>query len=184
MFDTEEAVRNVTEDVVSAPWEAVEVRRVCWSRCQQGSLGRCRRVRTAFVLQVMVFPELAFRHEGYLTVLEFATQELRQPVQVRFQVHRPIDGEGETAPLDTCRIVRADTIRALSNQVRVAFCGPSVLRAEALKPYRLRDLVLFFAETRVQNLWARLDSPRLAWRSAYPGEINRGKNLSQCVEKI
>ncbi|KAM6379160.1 polycystin-1 isoform 1-T1 [Pluvialis apricaria] len=66
VFDTHEAVKSVTEDVLSAPWQAVEV---------------------------MVFPELAFRHEGYLTALEFVTQELHQPVQVRFQVHRPIDGE-------------------------------------------------------------------------------------------
>lgn len=68
-----------------------------------------------FVLQVMVFPELAFRHEGYLTALEFVTQELHQPVQVRFQVHRPIDGEGEAPPLNACGIVRADAIRAMSN---------------------------------------------------------------------
>uniref|UniRef100_A0A663LLD3 Polycystin 1, transient receptor potential channel interacting n=1 Tax=Athene cunicularia TaxID=194338 RepID=A0A663LLD3_ATHCN len=50
-------------------------------------------MRALFALQVMVFPELAFRHEGYLTALEFVTQELHQAVQVRFQVHRPIDGE-------------------------------------------------------------------------------------------
>ncbi|KFW80121.1 Polycystin-1, partial [Phalacrocorax carbo] len=68
MFDTHEAVKNVTEDVLSAPWQTVEV---------------------------MVFPELAFRHEGYLTALEFVTQELHQPVQVRFQVHRLIDGEDD-----------------------------------------------------------------------------------------
>lgn len=49
----------------------------------------------------MVFPDLAFRHEGYLSALEFVTQDLHQPVQVRFQVHRPIDGEGETSPLNT-----------------------------------------------------------------------------------
>uniref|UniRef100_A0A672VBQ3 Polycystin 1, transient receptor potential channel interacting n=1 Tax=Strigops habroptila TaxID=2489341 RepID=A0A672VBQ3_STRHB len=73
VFDTHEAVRNVTEDVLAAPWQAVEV---------------------------MVFPELAFRHEGYLTALEFVTQELHQPVQVRFQLHRPIEGLGETSPLD------------------------------------------------------------------------------------
>uniref|UniRef100_A0A8C0AU83 Polycystin 1, transient receptor potential channel interacting n=1 Tax=Buteo japonicus TaxID=224669 RepID=A0A8C0AU83_9AVES len=81
VFDTHEGVKNVTEDVLSAPWQAVEV---------------------------MVFPELAFRHEGYLSALEFVTQELHQPVQVRFQVHRPIDGEGEASPLDTCGIVRDD----------------------------------------------------------------------------
>uniref|UniRef100_A0A8V5G5U3 Uncharacterized protein n=1 Tax=Melopsittacus undulatus TaxID=13146 RepID=A0A8V5G5U3_MELUD len=74
VFDTQEAVRNVTEDAPSAPWQALEV---------------------------MVFPELAFRHEGYLTALEFVTQELHQPVQVRFQVHRPIDGEGETEERNT-----------------------------------------------------------------------------------
>lgn len=48
-----------------------------------------------------MFPDLAFRHEGYLSALEFVTQDLHQPVQVRFQVHRPIDGEGETSPLNT-----------------------------------------------------------------------------------
>ncbi|NWU96861.1 PKD1 protein, partial [Upupa epops] len=42
--------------------------------------------------EVVVFPELAFRHQGYLTALELVTQELQQPVRVRFQVHRPIDG--------------------------------------------------------------------------------------------
>lgn len=65
-------------------------------------------------MQVMVFPELAFRHEGYLTALEFVTQDLHQPVQVRFQVHRPIDGEGETS-LNTSAVVRADATRAMSN---------------------------------------------------------------------
>uniref|UniRef100_A0A8C0HGY8 Polycystin 1, transient receptor potential channel interacting n=1 Tax=Buteo japonicus TaxID=224669 RepID=A0A8C0HGY8_9AVES len=90
VFDTHEGVKNVTEDVLSAPWQAVEV---------------------------MVFPELAFRHEGYLSALEFVTQELHQPVQVRFQVHRPIDGEGEASPLDTCGIVRADAIRHNESQL-------------------------------------------------------------------
>ncbi|NXX98808.1 PKD1 protein, partial [Centropus bengalensis] len=65
-FGAHEAAKNVLEAVPGAPWEAVEV---------------------------MVFPELAFRHDGYLTALEFVTQELPQPVQVRFQVHRPIDAE-------------------------------------------------------------------------------------------
>ncbi|XP_071616991.1 polycystin-1 isoform X1 [Heliangelus exortis] len=66
VFGTQEAVKSLTEDVLSAPWQAGEV---------------------------MVFPELAFRHEGYLTALEFVTQDLHHPVQVRFQVHRPADGE-------------------------------------------------------------------------------------------
>ncbi|XP_071427694.1 polycystin-1 isoform X2 [Pithys albifrons albifrons] len=66
VFDTPEAVRSVTGAVLSDPWQAEEV---------------------------MEFPELAFRHEGYLTALEFVTQELHQPVQVRFQVHRPMDAE-------------------------------------------------------------------------------------------
>ncbi|XP_062444513.1 polycystin-1 isoform X3 [Rhea pennata] len=66
VFDTHEAVKNVTEDVLSAASQVVEV---------------------------MVFPELAFRHEGVLTALEFVTQELHQPVQVKFQVHRPIHRE-------------------------------------------------------------------------------------------
>ncbi|NWR90348.1 PKD1 protein, partial [Furnarius figulus] len=66
VFDTAEAVRNVTGAVLEDPWQAEEV---------------------------MEFPELAFRHEGYLTALEFVTQELHQPVHVRFQVHRPMDAE-------------------------------------------------------------------------------------------
>uniref|UniRef100_A0A8D0FRZ2 Polycystin 1, transient receptor potential channel interacting n=1 Tax=Strix occidentalis caurina TaxID=311401 RepID=A0A8D0FRZ2_STROC len=67
----------------------------CQLRGKLWSPGRRGQVRALFALQVMVFPELAFRHEGYLTALEFVTQELHQPVQVRFQVHRPVDGEGE-----------------------------------------------------------------------------------------
>lgn len=55
-------------------------------------------LRTVRVLQVLEFPELAFRHEGFLTALEFVTQELHQPVQVRFQVYRLTDGEGEASP--------------------------------------------------------------------------------------
>lgn len=109
MLDTPEAVRTVTEDAVSAPWQALEVRKVC-SACCSLSPGRCRWVRACFVLQVLVFPELAFRHEGYLAALEFVTQELQQPVQVRFQVHRPIVGEGEAPPASTRGIVRADAI--------------------------------------------------------------------------
>ncbi|NWU09198.1 PKD1 protein, partial [Cephalopterus ornatus] len=66
VFDTPEAMRNVTGAVLSDPWQAEEV---------------------------MEFPELAFRHEGYLTALEFVTQDLHQPVQVRFQVHRLMDGK-------------------------------------------------------------------------------------------
>ncbi|NXK64946.1 PKD1 protein, partial [Sylvietta virens] len=63
---TDEAVRNVSEAVPADPWQAEEV---------------------------LEFPELAFRHEGFLTALEFVTQELHQPVQVRFQVYRLMDGE-------------------------------------------------------------------------------------------
>ncbi|NWI51405.1 PKD1 protein, partial [Calyptomena viridis] len=66
VFDTHEAVRDVAGAVLSDPWQAEEV---------------------------MEFPALAFRHEGYLTALEFVTQELHQPVHVRFQVHRPVHGE-------------------------------------------------------------------------------------------
>nr|XP_031362035.1 polycystin-1 [Lonchura striata domestica] len=62
----EEAVRSVSEAVLADPWQAEEV---------------------------LEFPELAFRHQGFLTALEFVTQELHQPVQVRFQVHRLMDGE-------------------------------------------------------------------------------------------
>ncbi|KAF2984153.1 hypothetical protein EK904_007642 [Melospiza melodia maxima] len=50
-------------------------------------------VRAVRVLQVLEFPELPFRHHGFLTALEFAAQELHQPVQVRFQLHRLLDGE-------------------------------------------------------------------------------------------
>uniref|UniRef100_A0A669QU75 Polycystin 1, transient receptor potential channel interacting n=1 Tax=Phasianus colchicus TaxID=9054 RepID=A0A669QU75_PHACC len=74
VFDTHVAAKNVMEDTLSSPLQAVEV---------------------------MVFPELAFRHEGYLSALEFVTQELHQPIQMRFQVHRPVDGkeyqEGQNA---------------------------------------------------------------------------------------
>lgn len=55
-------------------------------------------MRAVRVLQVLEFPELAFRHDGFLTALEFVTQELHQPVQVRFQVYRLMDGEGEASP--------------------------------------------------------------------------------------
>ncbi|NXO99155.1 PKD1 protein, partial [Certhia brachydactyla] len=65
-FATHEAARNVSEAVLADPWQAEEV---------------------------LEFPELAFRHEGFLTALEFVTQELHQPVQVRFQVYRLMDGE-------------------------------------------------------------------------------------------
>ncbi|XP_048176744.1 polycystin-1 isoform X3 [Corvus hawaiiensis] len=66
VFATHEAVRNVSEAVPAAPWQAEEV---------------------------LEFPELVFRHQGFLTALEFVTQELHQPVQVRFRLHRPMDGE-------------------------------------------------------------------------------------------
>uniref|UniRef100_A0A8C5UCL9 Polycystin 1, transient receptor potential channel interacting n=1 Tax=Malurus cyaneus samueli TaxID=2593467 RepID=A0A8C5UCL9_9PASS len=54
-----------------------------------------RGVRAVRVLQVLEFPELAFRHEGFLTALELVTQELQQPVRVSFQLHRAMDAEGE-----------------------------------------------------------------------------------------
>ncbi|NWY67558.1 PKD1 protein, partial [Erithacus rubecula] len=60
------AVRNVSEAELADPWQAEEV---------------------------LEFPELPFRHQGFLTALEFVTQELHQPVQARFQVYRLMDGE-------------------------------------------------------------------------------------------
>ncbi|NXA38308.1 PKD1 protein, partial [Eudromia elegans] len=66
VFDTHEAVRIGTEDVLWAPPQAVEV---------------------------LVFPELALGHDGVLTALEFVTQELHEPVQVKFQLHRPVQGD-------------------------------------------------------------------------------------------
>lgn len=60
-----------------------------------------------------MFPELAFRHEGYLSALELVTQELHQPIQMRFQVHRPVDGKGE-ASLNAFGIIRAGAPRAMS----------------------------------------------------------------------
>ncbi|NXQ38393.1 PKD1 protein, partial [Catharus fuscescens] len=62
-FPTHGAVRNVSEAVLADPWQAEEVL------------------------------ELPFRHQGFLTALEFVTQELQQPVQARFQVYRLMDGE-------------------------------------------------------------------------------------------
>lgn len=56
-------------------------------------------VRAVHVVQVLEFPELPFRHQGFLTALEFVTQELHQPVQARFQVYRLMDGEGEASPV-------------------------------------------------------------------------------------
>lgn len=147
MFDTHEGVKNVTEDVLSAPWQAVEVRRVCSSCCCRGSPGKRRQVRAWFVLQVMVFPELAFRHEGYLSALEFVTQELHQPVQVKFQVHRPIDGEGEVSPLNTCGIVRADAIRAMSNCMFVAFLWPLCLQSRSFEALKAQVILLYFLRT-------------------------------------
>ncbi|XP_019368289.1 PREDICTED: LOW QUALITY PROTEIN: polycystin-1 [Gavialis gangeticus] len=67
-FDSHTPVRNVTrEDSLSAPRDAVEM---------------------------LMFPTWEFEHEGFLTAFEFVTQELQQPAQVRFQVHRPAGGEG------------------------------------------------------------------------------------------
>ncbi|NWX91633.1 PKD1 protein, partial [Nothoprocta pentlandii] len=66
VFDTHEAVKDVAEDVVSAPSQAAEV---------------------------MLFPELPFEHDGVLAALEFVTRELRQPVAVTLRVHRPTRGD-------------------------------------------------------------------------------------------
>ncbi|NXC91244.1 PKD1 protein, partial [Cercotrichas coryphoeus] len=60
------AVRNVSAAELADPWQAEEV---------------------------LEFPELPFRHQGFLTALEFVTQELPQPVRARFQVYRLMDGE-------------------------------------------------------------------------------------------
>uniref|UniRef100_A0A8D2QA56 Polycystin 1, transient receptor potential channel interacting n=1 Tax=Zonotrichia albicollis TaxID=44394 RepID=A0A8D2QA56_ZONAL len=73
----------------------------CWGSAPPGLPGEPwghGQVRAVRVLQVLQFPELPFRHHGFLTALEFAAQELHQPVQVRFQLHRLLDGEGEDAP--------------------------------------------------------------------------------------
>ncbi|NXN97253.1 PKD1 protein, partial [Rhinopomastus cyanomelas] len=81
-FDTHEAVKTLAGGEAPAGWQPGEV---------------------------MVFPELAFRHEGYVTALELVTQQLHQPVQVRFQVHRPTDGADSqehinaTEPLHTAQ---------------------------------------------------------------------------------
>lgn len=93
----QEALRNVSAAVAAQPWQAEEVRGVCssWAARAPRARGQVRAVR---VLQVLEFPELPFRHQGFLTALEFAAQELHQPVQVRFQLHRRVDGEGEAAP--------------------------------------------------------------------------------------
>ncbi|XP_025909681.1 polycystin-1 [Nothoprocta perdicaria] len=78
VFATHEAVKDVAEDVVSAPSQAAEV---------------------------MVFPELPFEHDGVLAALEFVTRELRQPVAVTLRVHRPTRGhddqENATNPVYT-----------------------------------------------------------------------------------
>nr|XP_051695478.1 polycystin-1 isoform X2 [Oryctolagus cuniculus] len=44
-------------------------------------------------VEVMVFPGLSLSRGAFLTTAEFGTQELRQPAQLRLQVHRP-SGEG------------------------------------------------------------------------------------------
>ncbi|XP_064246149.1 polycystin-1 isoform X2 [Passer domesticus] len=61
-----EAVRSLSQAAPAEPWQPEEV---------------------------LQFPELAFRHQGFLTALEFVAQELHQPVRARFQVHRLLDGE-------------------------------------------------------------------------------------------
>ncbi|XP_045397110.1 polycystin-1 isoform X1 [Lemur catta] len=45
-------------------------------------------------VEVMVFPGLSLSQEAFLTVAEFGTQELRQPAQLRLQVHRLSGGTG------------------------------------------------------------------------------------------
>ncbi|XP_041257327.1 polycystin-1 isoform X1 [Onychostruthus taczanowskii] len=60
------AVRSLSEAVPAEPWQAEEV---------------------------LQFPELAFRHQGFLAALDFVAQELQQPVQVSFQLHRLVHGE-------------------------------------------------------------------------------------------
>ncbi|XP_074053328.1 polycystin-1 isoform X2 [Macrotis lagotis] len=42
-------------------------------------------------VEVMIFPGLMLQHKGFLTAAEFGTQNLTQPVQMRFHVYRPVE---------------------------------------------------------------------------------------------
>ncbi|XP_054850621.1 polycystin-1 [Eublepharis macularius] len=70
-FDIHTRVSNLTEkDRLSAPSSPVET---------------------------MAFPSMVFQQKGFVVALEFVTQELPRPVQVRFQVHHPAVGGGNGA---------------------------------------------------------------------------------------
>uniref|UniRef100_A0A8C3VA75 Polycystin 1, transient receptor potential channel interacting n=1 Tax=Catharus ustulatus TaxID=91951 RepID=A0A8C3VA75_CATUS len=71
---------------------------LCLPCCLPG-LARCPLTATVRAVRVLQVLELPFRHQGFLTALEFVTQELQQPVQARFQVYRLMDGEGEASPV-------------------------------------------------------------------------------------
>ncbi|XP_036595473.1 polycystin-1 [Trichosurus vulpecula] len=43
-------------------------------------------------VEVMIFPGMVLQHKGFLTAAEFGTQDLIEPVQMRFQVYRPVRG--------------------------------------------------------------------------------------------
>ncbi|XP_074135622.1 polycystin-1 isoform X2 [Sminthopsis crassicaudata] len=43
-------------------------------------------------VEVMIFPGLVLQHKGFLTAAEFWTQDLTQPVQMRLQIYRPVEG--------------------------------------------------------------------------------------------
>ncbi|XP_019504061.1 PREDICTED: polycystin-1 isoform X1 [Hipposideros armiger] len=45
-------------------------------------------------VEVMVFPGLVLNHKAFLTTVEFGTQELSRPAQMRLQVYRPVGGAG------------------------------------------------------------------------------------------
>ncbi|KAK2097352.1 kinase domain-containing protein [Saguinus oedipus] len=45
-------------------------------------------------VEVMVFPVLSLSQEAFLTTVEFGTQELLQPAQLRLQVYRPLSTAG------------------------------------------------------------------------------------------
>ncbi|XP_006874019.1 PREDICTED: polycystin-1 [Chrysochloris asiatica] len=46
-------------------------------------------------VEVMVFPSLTLKHAAFLTTVEFGTQELGWPAQLRLQVFRPTGGTGD-----------------------------------------------------------------------------------------
>uniref|UniRef100_A0A8D0H915 Polycystin 1, transient receptor potential channel interacting n=1 Tax=Sphenodon punctatus TaxID=8508 RepID=A0A8D0H915_SPHPU len=73
VFDTPVAVRNLTEKE--------------WLLAPSGTV------------EVMIFPGLEFKQEGFLTAFEFVTPDLGHPVQVKFQVHRPTHREEGMASL-------------------------------------------------------------------------------------